>query len=727
MIRANRSNENRWSVGHQLQVALLLAAIACAGVLISRGAIAQNMGNSSGSPDPMHVAAPPATRTDNAVDDYFGAKVADPYRWLEDQNSPETRAWITSENNYTNSILNRLPGRSVVSARLGQMLKVDATGLPTERNGRYFFSKRRADEDQAKIYFRQGPTGPDQLLVDPLPMSAAHNITVDLANISKDAKVIAYFVRQGGADETTPHFLNVDTRQELPDVFPKALYFSLDFNADQSGLYYSKQSGNGPRIYFHKMGTPAADDKILFGEGYGAEKIIGSSMTDDFQYLVITVLYGSSADKTEVYVKNVAKDGPLQTLVKDIDARFFVSIAGPYAFIETNWNAPMEKVMRADLSNFSARDSWKTVVPESDAHIEGTSLAGGKIGVAYTKNASSLIRIFDVDGKPVRDVALPTVGSASGLSGEWTSSETFYSFTSFFTPGTIYRYDINTGAQSVWYKSEVPVNSDMFAAEQVWFNSKDGTRVPMFVAHKKGLKLDGSAPALLTGYGGFNVSSTPSFSSSAVVWMEQGGVYGVANMRGGGEFGEKWHQAGMMEKKQNVFDDFIGAAEYLVAQHFTNKSRLTIRGGSNGGLLVGAALTQRPDLFAAVVCSFPLLDMLRYQNFLVAKYWVPEYGSSEKEDQFKYIYAYSPYQHVKAGTKYPGVLFVTGDADTRVAPLHARKMAALMQASAAPGRPILLKYDTEAGHSGGTPVSKQVEDATDALIFLLWQAGVTPK
>ncbi|HEV3221099.1 MAG TPA: prolyl oligopeptidase family serine peptidase [Candidatus Acidoferrales bacterium] len=726
MIRRNRSNGNRRAVGRQIQVALLLAAIASAGVVISRGALAQNAGNSGDTLDPMHVAAPPVTRTDNVVDTYFGTKVTDPFRWLEDQNSPETRAWIARENAYTDSILKKLPGRDVVSARLAQMLKVDSTGLPIERGGRYFFSKRRADEDQEKIYFRQGRAAQDQLLVDPLPMSPAHNMTVNLAMVSSDGTIITYLVRQGGADETVPHILNVDTKTELPDQFPKGLYFGGDFTPDKSGIYYAKQSGNGPRVYYHKMGTAASEDKIIFGEGYGPEKIIIANLASDDAHLLIHVLYGSSADRSEVYMKDIVHDGPIVPILTDVNARFQADIGGGKIYIQTNWNAPMEKVMVADVAN-PGKEHWSELVPESDAHIEGTNLAGGKICVLYSRNASSQMRIFSSDAKLVREVTMPTVGTASTLFGRWGSGEAFYEFTSFFTPGTIYRYEVNTGAQSVWSKSEVPVNSDQFTAEQVWFSSKDGTRVPMFVAHKKGLKMDGSAPALLTGYGGFNVSETPSFSSSAVVWMEQGGVYAVATLRGGGEFGEKWHQAGMMEKKQNVFDDFIGAAEYLVAQHYTSTPRLTIRGGSNGGLLVGAALTQRPDLFAAVVCSFPLLDMLRYQNFLVAKFWVPEYGSSEKEDQFKYIYVYSPYQHVKAGTKYPGVLFVSGDSDTRVAPLHARKMAALMQASAAPGRPILLKYDTQAGHSGGTPVTRQVEDATDALIFLFWQTGVTPK
>jgi prolyl oligopeptidase len=676
--------------------------------------------------DAMHVPPPPATRTDNVVDDYFGTKVTDPYRWLEDQNSPETRAWIETQNKYTDSMVKKLPGWEAISARLSQLLKVDNIGLPIERNGRYFFSKRRADEDQAKLYFRQGPTGKDELLVDPLPMSADHSTTVNLGEVSRDGSLIIYAVRQGGADEEVPHLFNVDQRRDLSEDLPKARYFSTDFSADKSGVYYSKQSEQGPRVYWHKLGTSSSADKIIFGEGFGPEKIIASSVSEDGQNLLIHVFYGASGDKTEVYIKNLAKDGPITPVVKDIDARFQASIGGQRIYIQTNWNAPMEKIMAADLTD-PGKDHWKTVVPESDAHIEGMTLAGGKISVQYARNASSELRVFDVDGKPLREVKHPAIGSAFGLFGRWASSETFYQFTSFFVPGTVYRYDVNTGEQSVWYKPDVPVKSDEFEVRQVWFNSKDGTRVPMFVAHKKGLTLDGSAPALLTGYGGFNVSETPFFSSSAVVWMEQGGIFADANMRGGGEFGEKWHQAGMHEKKQNVFDDFIGAAEWLIANKYTNSSKLAIRGGSNGGLLMGAMITQRPELFAAVLCQFPLLDMLRYQNFLVGRYWIPEYGSSEKADEFKYIYAYSPYQHVKAGAKYPAVMFVTGDSDTRVAPLHARKMAALMQASAAPGRPILLKYDTKSGHSGGASVTKTVEDATDELSFLFWQVGATPK
>jgi prolyl oligopeptidase len=702
-----------------LTAAALLAPFA--GQLTTRAA-AQN----GTIPDAMHVPPPPVTRTDNIVDDYFGTNVTDPYRWLEDQNSPETRAWIEAQNTYTDSIVKKLPGRGAISGRVSQLLKVDQVGLPMERNGRYFFSKRAAAEDQSKLYFRQGPTGKDELLVDPLPMSADHSTTVNFGEVSRDGSLMIYMLRQGGADEEVPHLFNVDQRREITEEFPKARYFSTDFSGDKSGVYYSRQTEKGPRVFWHKLGTPSSEDKIIFGEGYGPEKIISSSVSEDGQNLLIHVLYGASGDKVEVYVKNLAKDGPIVTVVNGVDARFQASFGGQKIYIQTNWDAPLEKIMATDIAT-PGRDHWKTVVPESKAHIEGLSLVGGKLSVLYSRNASSELQVFDATGKPVREVAMPAIGTALGLFGQWASSETFYYFASYFVPGTVYRYDLNTGAQSVWYKPDVPVKSDEFEVRQVWFNSKDGTRVPMFVAHKKGLKLDGSAPALLTGYGGFNVSETPFFSSSAVVWMEQGGIFADANMRGGGEFGEKWHQAGMHEKKQNVFDDFIAAAEWLIASHYTSPAKLAIRGGSNGGLLMGAMITQRPDLFAAVLCQFPLLDMLRYQNFLVARYWIPEYGSSENADEFKYIYAYSPYQHVKAGTKYPAVMFVTGDSDTRVAPLHARKMAALMQASAAPGRPILLKYDTKSGHSGGDPVTKTVEDVTDELSFLLWQVGATPK
>jgi len=374
--------------------------------------------------------------------------------------------------------------------------------------------------------------------------------------------------------------------------------------------------------------------------------------------------------------------------------------------------------------NKPARDNWREVIPEGTSVITGVSAVGGKLFVSYLENVATRIKVFEGSGKPVRDITFPTLGTSSGMIGDWDRDEGFYTFSSFAQPTTIYRYSVASGEQQVFAQINVPVHSDQIEVKQVWFESKDKTRVPMFLVSRKGLKLDGNNPVFLTGYGGFNVALTPNFSALAAYWAESGGVFALPNLRGGGEFGEKWHKAGMLANKQNVFDDFIGAAEWLIKNKYTTPAKLAISGGSNGGLLVGAAMTQRPELFQAVVCSYPLLDMIRYQSFLVARFWVSEYGSSENAEQFKYIHAYSPYHRVKKGEKYPAVLFVTGDADTRVAPLHARKMAALVQASTGSTRPVLLHYNTKAGHSTGLPVSQQIEDQTDELSFLFWQLGV---
>jgi prolyl oligopeptidase len=389
--------------------------------------------------------------------------------------------------------------------------------------------------------------------------------------------------------------------------------------------------------------------------------------------------------------------------------------------MRTNWQAPNGRILAVDLRN-PARDNWRQVIPESSAAMEGFSLAGGKLFVNYLEDVHSRVRIFEPGGKPVRDIRFPALGTVSSVTGQWTSPETFFQFESFHLPETIYRYHAATGRQQIWAQSNMPIRTDDLELKQVWYESKDRTKIPMFLLHRRGIKLDGSNAAFLTGYGGFNVSMTPEFSPTAVLWAEKGGVFALPNLRGGGEFGDRWHRAGMLANKQNVFDDFIAAAEWLVKEGYTRPARLAISGRSNGGLLMGAALTQRPDLFRAVICGYPLLDMVRYHTFLVARWWVPEYGSSEDPAQFKSIYAYSPYHRVKPGTRYPAVLFVTGDSDTRVAPLHARKMAALLQASGSE-RPVLLDYDTRAGHSRGMPVSRQIEDLTDQLSFLLWQLG----
>ncbi len=672
---------------------------------------------------------PPTTRKDDVKETVQGVEIADPYRWLEDQKSPETRAWIDAQNAYTQSVLSGLPGKEALEKRLGELLHVDVTTTPTERNGRYFFSRRRADKDLPILYVRQGLDGPDQILIDPLPLSADHTTSVNFLDVSRDGSEVAYAVRLGGEDEVTVKFLLVDGRRDLPDALPHARYSGVALTADRSAVYYSKQTPDGPRVYRHRMGTDVAADEKLFGDGYGPEKIIGVGLSDEGKYLQLVVSHGSAAVQTEVYFQDLAGGGAITPVVNDVAARFAPTIAGDRMFLQTNWEAANGRVFAVDLKS-PARANWKEVVPEGKFAIQDIAAAGDRLFVRSLENVIPKVRIYDAAGQARGEIAFPEIGNVGNVSGEWGKSEAFFTYQSFVVPPTIYRYDVRTGKRTVWAKQEVPVASDRFAVEQVRYASRDGTEIPMFLVYRKGLPRDGKNPTLLTGYGGFTLSQTPAFSFRAALWAERGGVYAIANLRGGSEFGEAWHKAGMLDRKQNVFDDFIGAAEWLIAKKYTSKDKLAITGGSNGGLLVGAALTQRPDLFSAVVCSYPLLDMVRYHKFLVAGYWVPEYGSSDNPSQFPFLYAYSPYHRVKPGADYPAVLFITGDSDTRVAPLHARKMTALLQADSGDEakKPILLHYDTKAGHSRGfnTPVAKQVEDTTLEMQFLFWQLGMAP-
>jgi len=669
---------------------------------------------------------PPATRTDNVSETIHGVTITDPYRWLEDQNSPETRAWIDAQNKYTASKLEHLPVREQIHARLTQLMKIDTIGIPIARGGRYFFTKRRADQNQPAIYLRNGFNGTDEVLIDPNTMSPDQTTSVVIQDISEDGKLMAYAIRQGGEDEVTVKLMDVDSRKDLADSLPKGR-IGVSLKPDKTGFYYSRFTNNvGGKVSYHAIGSPVSNDVEVFGKGYGPEVFVGSNISSDGHYLFLFATHGSAGDKTEIYFQDLKSNGPIAPLVNDISASFTPDIAGDHLILLTNWNAPNGRVFDVDLKK-PARDNWREIIPEGTAVIEGMSAVGGKIFVSYLENVATRIKVFDQTGKQVRDIAFPTLGSSSGMIGNWDRDEGFYTFSSFAQPATIYRYSVASGKQEVFARINVPVQSDQIEVKQVWYESKDKTRVPMFLVYKKGLKPNGNIPVFLTGYGGFNVSLTPSFSALAAYWAESGGIYALPSLRGGSEFGEKWHKSGMLANKQNVFDDFIGAAEWLIKNKYTNPSKLSIEGGSNGGLLVGAAMTQRPDLFQAVVCAYPLLDMIRYQDFLVARFWVPEYGSSENAEQFKYIYAYSPYQHIKKGEKYPAVLFVTGDADTRVAPLHARKMAALVQASTGSDRPVLLHYNTKAGHSAGLPVSQQIDDQTDELSFLFWQLGMTGK
>ena len=664
----------------------------------------------------------PATRRDDVKEVVQDVEIKDPYRWLEDQESPETRAWIEAQNRYTHALLDSWPGREALQRRLTELMKIESITTPQERNGRYFYAKRLPDQDLFVSYVKKSPEGKEEVLIDPHPLSPDHTTSAGVVEISEDGTLVAWRIRRGGEDEITLKFRNVDTLQDLSDELPKARYFGGALTPDKSGFYYARMNADGPRVYFHKMGTDPAKDTEIFGKGYGPDKIIDVALSEDGRYLVITVAYGAAADQTEIYYQDVAANGPIRPVVNDVPARFLGEVGGDHLYLHTNWKAPKGRILAVDLRD-PARERWQEVVPESSSAIESLTLGGGKLLVNYLENASSRIKVFNDTGKYLRDVSLPSVGSASVVA-RWAGGQAFYGFSSFATPLTIYRHDVASGKQDLWARVKVPIDSDQFEVKQVWYESKDKTRVPMFPVHRKGLKLDGARPTLLTGYGGFNISETPSFSATAAVWVEQGGVYAEPSLRGGGEFGEAWHRAGMRGNKQNVFDDFIAAAEWLIQNHYTNPSKLAIVGASNGGLLVGAAFTQRPDLFRAVACGYPLLDMLRYQKFLVARFWVSEYGSADDPEQFKYIYAYSPYNHVQPGTKYPAVILFSGDADTRVAPLHARKMTALLQASTGSDRPVVLRYETKAGHSGGLPVTKQVEQQTDVLGFLLWQLNV---
>ncbi|HEV8253419.1 MAG TPA: prolyl oligopeptidase family serine peptidase [Vicinamibacteria bacterium] len=668
-------------------------------------------------------AAPP-TRRDEVRETIAGVEVADPYRWLEDQEGPETRAWIAAQNANTRAALAAAPDRDAIKRRLAELIKVDTVGIPVEQNSRYFFTRRAADQDLFTIQMRKGRRGPDEVLIDPHPWSADHSVSATLMGISKDGGRLAYGVRHGGEDEVTVKILDVDARRDLPDALPKGRYSGVAFNGDGRGLYFSRLTPEGPRVYFHAMGTDPANDVKLFGDGYGREKIIGVGVSDDYRLLIITVFHGSAGDKTEVYYKDLVKDSPVTAIVNDLPSRFVAQAGGDRMYLKTNWNAPKGRVLAVELAN-PRREQWKEVVPEGAAAIDDVTLAGGRIFATYLEDVRSAVKVFDPAGKLVRTIEFPVAGTVAAVRGQWDSDEAFLQFSSFVLPSTTYRYEVGSGVREEWARVNAPVKDTDFEVRQVWYTSKDGTRVPMFLVHRKGFKADGTAPALMTGYGGFTLNQTPAFSARATVWAEAGGVFALPNLRGGGEFGEDWHKAGMLDRKQNVFDDFIAAAEWLVKNDYTSPSRLAITGSSNGGLLVGAAFTQRPDLFAAVACRYPLLDMVRYHRFLVARYWVPEYGSADDAAQFPYIYAYSPYHHVKPGTKYPAVLFTSGDADTRVAPLHARKMAALVQSATASDKPVLLRYDTETGHSsGGTAAAKLIDELGDELAFLAWQVGL---
>lgn len=662
--------------------------------------------------------APPQPVTDVL----HGVMLTDPYRWLEDDQAPATRAFVEAQMKLTRSLLDARPERAAFRQRLTELHRVDKTDVPIVRNGRYFYTKRPAGAAREAIYFRASAGSEETLLVDPAQAAGGPLSSVQLLGVSGDGRWVAYGVREGGADEQTVRFLNADSRQLRAAELPPSRYLEVDLSADGGVVYYSDLPAGGPRVFRRSLEGPGGEAEQLFGQGLSKTKITVSKLSADGRYLTVHVLEGSSADRVEIHVLEIAT-GRWTPLIRGLEARSRAILHGGAAYLLTNWNAPRNRIFRIDLAR-PQRPFWRLVLPEGPDAIDEFHIAGGHLLVQTLRNATARLELFTLEGRPARAFELPGLGTVAGTQAEAGSAEFFLRYTSLNRPAEILRYNVGEAAPVVWARTAAPVDPASLEVKQVWFRSKDGTRAPMFVMARAGTPLDGARPTLLYGYGGFNVSVTPAFSQNFTAWAERGGVVAVAILRGGGEFGEQWHRAGMRENKQNVFDDFIAAAEWLIANQYTNAGKLAIYGGSNGGLLVGAALTQRPDLYRAVVCSVPLLDMVRYHKFSIAPLWIPEYGSAENPKEFAYIWKYSPYHNVKNGGKYPAVLFVTGDSDTRVVPLHARKMAALLQAANASGRPILLHYGTASGHSGGLPVTKQIDDGADMLAFLAWQLGL---
>ena len=684
------------------------------------------------------AASLPKTKVVPVEETLHGHKIVDDYRWLEDAQSPETKAWVEQEQAYTRSILDPLPGREKIQQRLEKLLTIGNINPPLLGGPYYFYTRRDGMQNQPVLYVRAGLTGSDRVLVDANQLAADGTIALDWWYPTDDGKYVAYGTSPSGSEMSTLHVVETANGKLLPDTIERTRAASVAWKPDNSGFYYTRYPKKGEvaegqemynrHVFYHPLGADPTKDPLIFGKDLNPEFWPNVNLSEDGRWLLISVEEGWT--KSELYLADT-KAGTAP--VRITDGKEFL-YSGDFLkgkiYVTTNEDAPRYRVFVADTAS-PARASWKELIPESDAVLEGAAVFGGQLYAQYQKNAASQVKVFDLNGKKTEDLALPAIGTVFGSGGKWDRKEFFIGFQSFTFPPSIYRYDLTSHKMTQWAKVDAPsIDPANYEVKQEWYHSKDGTRVPMFIVHKKGLARDGHNPTLLTGYGGFNVSLTPVFARSIYVWLEHGGVYAVANLRGGAEFGEDWHRAGTLDKKQNVFDDFIAAGEYLISEKYTDQDHLAIQGGSNGGLLMGAMITQRPDLFRAVVCQVPLLDMLRYQNFQIAKLWIPEYGSSDDAKQFEWLYAYSPYHHVKEGVEYPAILFMTADTDTRVDPMHAKKMAALMQAEAKNGtsreRPILLRIETKAGHGAGKPVTKLIEESTDVYSFLFWQLGVTP-
>lgn len=695
----------------------------------------------------------PQSRVEPVKDVIHGVEIVDDYRWLEGDNSVEGQwgkstnevsEWTDYQNAYTRSVLDNLPGRKELEEKLRPLMEVGSISAPGMRGDRYFYSKREGNENQPRIFMRKGSRGEPKLLLDPAKMDASGLVTISWTVPNKDGTQLAYGTYRAGDENSTLHIMNTDTGEVSP-IQISGKVSSIDWLPDSSGFMYRNLADIGNpysgQVKFHRIGKSKADgsdDALLFRQYTPEENLKlattygpGAGLSEDGKWAVVS--YSTDTRNNDLWIVNFEdylKTGKFERrdVIVGEAAQSGGPIVGDTMFMLTTFGAANGRIMKVNL-NHPERENWKEFVPErKDAVIEGVSIAKGVLVVDYLTKASTHIELVNPETGKATTLKLPGIGSA-GLSTDQDRTEAYLSFTSFNYPPTIFQVDLaKPDAEPVlWESPAVPVDPTSVEVKQEWYTSKDGTKVSMFIVHKKGLALKGDSPTILYGYGGFTVSLTPTFSASLFQWLDAGGVYAVPNLRGGGEYGDKWHTEGMRDKKQNVFDDFIAAAEFLCDKGYTNPSKLAVRGGSNGGLLTGAVLTQRPDLFKAVLVHVPLLDMVRFQNFLMAKYWVPEYGSAEDAEQFAYIKKYSPYHNIRKGTKYPATLLTAGENDSRVHPLHARKMAAALQAATASDpatAPILLWVDREAGHGQGKPLNLRIRDVADERIFVMWQLGM---
>ncbi|MEK6334641.1 MAG: prolyl oligopeptidase family serine peptidase [Acidobacteriota bacterium] len=680
----------------------------------------------------------PETKKVDVVDDYFGTKVPDPYRWLEDDRAPEVAAWVEAQNKVTFDYLEKIPYRAQIRARLEKLLNYPRFSAPTRRGENFIFSKNDGLQNQGVFYIQKGLDGPPDLLLDPNKFSADGTSQLGGFSLSESGKYVAYGISEGGSDWRDYYVLDVATRKALSDHLEWVKFSGASWVGDE-GFFYNrypqpesgkKMAGKNDyqKIYYHKVGTAQSEDKLVYEDNEHPQRRQGIGITEDQRFELLSVSDSSAGKRgNSVFFRERGKtDQAFTPIVADIgdDSYGVIDNVKDKFLVETNHGAPNGKVVLYDPQT----KTWKDVLPERPEPLQNAGTAGGKLFATYLKDVTTRAYVYSLDGKLENEIQLPGLGSAGGFGGRNDDKFVFYSFTSFNYPPTIFKYDIATKKSTVFRTVSIPgFNAPDYEVKQVFYNSKDGTRVPMFITHKKGLKLDGNNPTVLYGYGGFNSNTSPGFSALRIALLEQGVVYASANMRGGGEYGEKWHEAGTKLKKQNVFDDFIAAAEYLIAQKYTSSSKLAIQGASNGGLLVGAVANQRPELFKAVHQHAGVMDMLRFHKFTIGAAWISDYGSSEQSDaMFKALYAYSPIHNIKAGTKYPAILVTTADHDDRVVPAHSFKYAAALQAAQAGDNPVVIRIDTKSGH-GASSTTKTLEQQTDIFAFLFTNLGITPK